>query len=147
MKEYYLNNIKLHQILADSLNNFVVRYNTEVIIRKRPDLGNKIVFRCQIKGTNDRTPIEFDSLLNRNDLYPFETSRFIIPIEIIKLFKALRYTSLIADGNDGLFWGDAYDFNGNSQTGIIINHEEEKKKDEYILRLGKNVYITRRIIP
>ena len=146
LKKYYYGNKDLHHALADSLNEFVKQHKTEVIMRKRLDGGNQIYFSYHFEKDNISVPIEFDNKLYRVDPMPEYTSKIIVPIEIIKLFKKSIYTALIADSTE-VFFGYKDSFDGNSKYGIVIDRDTADNSKRHIQKLAKNVYITKGIIP
>ncbi|MFT3676835.1 MAG: hypothetical protein QM781_13160 [Chitinophagaceae bacterium] len=113
-------------------------------MRRRLDGKDEIVFRQTFK--NNRIPIEFDDSLRRHDKYPEYTSEIKVPIEIIKLFKKSKYTSLIADSTE-IFFGYKNSFDGNSKYGIVIDRDTIDNTRRHIKKLAKNVYVTEGIIP
>ena len=147
IKRYYNANAKLHHALADSLHNFVIRHDTKEIILSRSLMEDKsIYFHYYVEEITTRVLIKYDSSLNRTDPESELTAKIEIPIEIIRLFKKTVYTSLIADSK-GVFFGYKDDFNGNSKTGILVDYTVEENNDKDLYHLGKNVYITRGVIP
>jgi hypothetical protein len=145
LKSYYNDNIQLHQVLADSLMSFAKGYHTEVVLRRRLDMNEQIIFSYSVKTDEPlRIGIEFDSALKRTDNYPEITSKTLVPIEIIKLFKKTMYTSLIADSTE-VFFGYKDSFDGNSKYGILINRDTAGKSKYH--KLAKDVYLTWGIIP
>ena len=146
LKRYYNDNVGLHHVLADSLNNYVNKHQTRVTMRKGLDGKNEFFFGVYFKEGNIMRFIEFDNLLNRLDSASEYTSQIEVPIEIIKLFKESMYTSLIADSTE-VFFGYTDSFDGNSKYGIVIDRDSMDNSKRHILKLAKNVYITKGIIP
>ena len=149
LTKYYNSNKELHHVLADSLIVFAKKYHTnEVVMRKRLDINNGQVFFSYFIQTNEpiRIGIQFDSALKRTDPYPEITSKTIIPIEIIKLFKKSMYTALIADSTE-VFFGYKDSFDGNSKYGIVIDRDSTDNTKRHIQKLARNVYITKGVIP
>lgn len=148
LKGYYNSNKVLHNELADDLMIFAKRYHTkEVIMRKRLDINGQVTFSYFIQTDEPtRIGIQFDSALKRTDSYPEITSKTIVPIEIIELFKKTMYTPLIADSTE-VFFGYKDSFDGNSKYGIVIDRDSTDNGKRHIQKLAKNVYITKGVIP
>ncbi len=145
LQNYYNKNIELHQDLADSLRSFCKKYHTEVTLRRRLDGNDEIFFRYYVKTHEPiMIGIEFDSLLRRIDHHPEMTSKTIVPIEIIKLFKKMMYTSLIAD-SVAVFYGHTDSYDGNYKHGILI--DKDTSYNSKLQKIGKDVYITWGVIP
>jgi hypothetical protein len=147
LKKYYQENKIIHQTIADSLMSFAKSNHTEVILIKRADLNDKIIFRFFLM-TNEptRIPIEFDSILNRTDPYPQFSSGIVISTDLIKQFKSSIYPSIIADSNS-VFFGYNYNSDGNSQYGVLIDRRQQRAPKDYINKIEKSVYIANGIIP
>ena len=143
---YYNQNKQLHKELADGLMNFTKHYHTEVTLTLREDLGDRVILRYFLPSNNSRVPIEFDSLLLRNDPYPKLSSGIIVPIELIQKFKKMKYRSILADTSQ-VFFGFKYGADGNSHYGISIVNDLARSRANCIKRLSSDVCITSLSIP
>ena len=146
LTDYYNSNPTLHKEISDSLMSLADRYNTEIIMVMRPDLGDKIIFRYYSKSNNSRMPIEFDSALNRIDPYPEMTLKIEVPRDLLRKFKNTIYPAVISDSMK-TFFGYRYSYGGESYYGILIDNSPLQKNEGKIRLLGPNVSITKGIIP
>lgn len=145
LENYYNKNIDLHQVLADSLRSFCKKYHTEVTLRRRLDGNDEIFFSYYVKTHEPiRIGIEFDSALKRIDHYPEITSKTVVPIEVIKLFKKMMYTSLIGD-SVAVFYGHTDSYDGNSKHGILL--DKDTSYNSRLQKIEKDVYLAWRVIP
>ena len=124
LENYYVNNIKLHQDLSDSLMNFSRKYKRVVTLKKTQFPDQHI--RLDISFPSARMiPIFFDTSYKRHDNYQM-TNEFSIPKGLIENFDKSIYFGI---GSDSTYTFFAYEWakpkniigtSGDSQYGILI---------------------------
>lgn len=146
LKKYYVNNLKLHQELSDSLMNFSKRYKTKINLKKTQFAEQHIRLDISFPDSATWLPIFFDTSYNRHD-YNQRTSEFVVPKGLIKNFEETIYFGI---GSDSTYTFFAYEWDkpknwigtsGDSQYGILVLKDtvELIKADK---RISRNACIT-----
>jgi len=147
LENYYNKNEVLHTNLSDSLIAFCKTNKTEVKLRKSHIEQSMITFNILFGRESTFYAIYYDSALQRHDANPQKTSKYRIPIDIIKGFNETIYIAIGADSSQ-TFFADKWDVKfqlgtqGDSQYGILISSDTGiSTKCEK--RLSANVCLTR----
>jgi hypothetical protein len=146
LENYYLENIKLHQDLKDSLMAFSKNYNTDIFLKKSPYRG--ISFSIHFHDSAELIPVYFDSIFNRQDYKPERTKNFIIPKSIIENFKNLNYYALACDSSRIFFANEwivklRIGTQPDIQHGILIT-KDSTIEDKETFKIAPEVFIVNR---
>jgi len=146
LKNYYENNINLHQELSDSLMNFSKTYKTDVVLQKINYPEKAIRFEIHFHDRAEFLPVFFDTALNRRDYDFTRTGNYIIPKTLIEKFNRSIYIGIGSDSTYTFFayqWDTKYMIgtHGDLQYGILVLKDtaEITKRDK---KISKNACIS-----